>query len=180
MWPFRRKRSTHPSTDSNEASPAPPPVSHPAIKTPEDRAQSADRRTLLAWDCAHRDAAIAGRPAFVGSCIFARIPAPASLASALTESEQLAAAGQIEEAERVADHLVSEHPDVGAVHVLRGKLFQHAGRPDDAVESWRRGLADSKTALGCYFLIARLRHQQAREGPTVQRAFGMVKVSPSK
>jgi len=179
MWPFRRKRSTQPSTDGIQAPPSPA-GSRLVVTAPEDRAKSADRRTLLAWDCAHRDAAIAGRPAFAGSCIFARIPAPASLASTLTQSEQLAAAGQIEEAERVADHLVSEHPDVGAVHVLRGKLFQHAGRPDDAVESWRRGLADSKTALGCYFLIARLRHQQAREGPTVQRAFGMVKVSPSQ
>ncbi len=138
------------------------------------------RPTLLAWDCAHRDAAIAGRPAFAGSCIFASIPAPALVASALRQSEQLAAAGQIEEAERLADHLVSEHPDVGATHALRGILFRHAGRPADAVASWQRGLADSQVTLGCYFLIARLRHQQAREGPTVQHAFGMVKVSPSQ
>ena len=179
MWPFRRKRSTQASTGGNQAPPSAA-VSRPVVNGPEDRTRSGDRQTLLAWDCAHRSAAIAGRPAFAGSCIFARIPAPASLASALAQSEQLAAAGEMEEAERLADHLVSEHPDVGAAHVLRGRLFQHAGRPEDAAASWRRALADSNTALGCYCLIARLRHQQAREGPTVQHAFGMVKVSPSQ
>ncbi len=61
----------------------------PLPSQPPKRSEPAGRPALLAWDCAHRDAAMAGRQAFPGSSIFATIPAPGSLASTLVQADAL-------------------------------------------------------------------------------------------